>query len=503
MTPSVTTRDLRSGETRDLGLEESTPQDVAQYCAVAASSGYGERPLTWRADLLDAMATELEGRAEGIVACADRETALGLPRLEGELRRTVYQFRFFANVVRDGAFLGAVIDHAADSPMGPLPDLRRMAIPLGPVGVFGASNFPLAFSVPGGDTASALAAGCPVVIKAHPAHPETSELTFGCLIRAAQAMGAPDGTVALVHGFDAGVSLVTDSHISAVGFTGSFGAGQALFRLANNRQTPIPFYGELGSANPLVVTPDAAAMRAEEIGQGAAASLTLGVGQFCTQPGLLFVPMGADGDVLVAALVSALANVETGTMLTTGIAASYAMGVQDIASVPGAKQLVGAATGAGQANPALIEVDSAIFASPEGARLRQECFGPMSVVVRYANLDELHRTLAACESSLTFTVHIGDEHDEALSDLLKLGTTKAGRVLVNGYPTGVGVNWAQQHGGPWPSTTNSLHTSVGAAGIARWLRPVAFQNIPDAALPLALQEANPLHIPRRVDGSAQ
>jgi len=325
-----------TGETRSLGFAESSDDEVlaATRRAANAFDDFANRPLSWRAGLLRAMAEELEGDAANLVELAHAETALPTARLEGELRRSAFQLRFFADVVTDGSFVDATIDHASDSPMGPLPDLRRVRGAIGVVAVFGSSNFPFAFSVPGGDTASALAAGCPVVIKAHPAHPATSVATFAALERGAQRVEAPEGTVNLVFGFNAGTTLVDAPSVSAVGFTGSVGAGLALWERANTRSVPIPFFGELGSANPLVVTASAADERPTEIGTGLAGSMTLGVGQFCTKPGLIFVPRGESGDALVAATIEALSSLGTFTMLSSGIADHFRRGTEAIGRSP-------------------------------------------------------------------------------------------------------------------------------------------------------------------------
>jgi NADP-dependent aldehyde dehydrogenase len=491
-----------SGEGVELALEEISPSEVLQLTERAASvaSEYAGRSLTWRAQLLRAMADELEADASALVETAQRETALTPGRLEGELRRTAFQFRFFADVVLEASFLQASIDHATDSPMGPLPDLRRLRVPLGPVAVFGSSNFPFAFSVPGGDTASALAAGCPVVIKAHPAHPATSLATFDALRRAARAHEAPEGLVSLVFGVDAGVALVEAPSIQAVGFTGSVAAGQFLWRRSNDRPTPIPFFGELGSANPLVVTAAAAADQATSIAAGIAASMTLGVGQFCTKPGLLFVPANADGDELVATLVDELRALSSMTMLSSGIASQYRAGVSGVADVPGVRHLVMTEEGAGaHVGAHLFEVSDAIFRDPSAHRLRDECFGPLALIVRYGNSAALTTALTAAEPSLTFSVFRGVA-DPDLPWLLELAQSRAGRVIVDGYPTGVGVSWSMEHGGPWPATTSPATTSVGAASIERWLRPVTYQNVPEEYLPEALRESNPLGVPQRIDG---
>ena len=494
-----------TGVQRELDLDETTLVEVRELCQRAASGApeIAARTLGWRSDLLRGAADELEADAETLVGVAEEETALTKTRLEGELRRTAYQFRFFASVVDDGAFLAASIDHARESPMGPLPDLRRMRVPLGPVGVFGSSNFPFAFSVPGGDTASALAAGCPVVVKAHPAHPGTSAATFAALARAAQRCGAPEGLLAIIFGFEAGVALVEDPDIAAVGFTGSVSAGRSLWRRANARPDPIPFYGELGSANPLVVTPGAAAERSEEIGTAIAGSMTLGVGQFCTKPGLLFVPTNEHGDTLVNSLTRSLRELTAMTMLSASIAEQFRQGVRSMAAVTSSTHLVGADSGVGTAVSAqLIEVSAATFVDSSSRPLREECFGPLAVVIRYATREELADALASIEPALTVSIFIAANDDDA-SWLVAFGQSRAGRIVVNGFPTGVGVSWSMQHGGPWPATTASSATSVGAASLDRWLRPVTYQSVPADLLPEAVRDENPLGVPQRIDGALQ
>ncbi len=493
-----------TGESTPVGRAESTPADVVAACAAAAAAApaLAAGDLGWRASLLESAAGALEADSEAIVAVADAETALGGARLTGELRRTCYQLRFLAGVVRDGGFLEATIDHAHDSPMGPLPDLRRQLEPVGVVAVFGASNFPLAFSVPGGDTASALAAGCPVVVKAHPAHPATSGRCLDALVRGLAAAGAPDGAIAMVDGLDAGVALVEDERVAAVGFTGSYAAGRALFDRCARRASPIPFYGELGSVNPLVVTPAAAARRAAEIGEGIVGSVTLGSGQFCTKPGLLFVPAGGDGDAVVGAAREALAAKPGATMLTEAIRNRFDEGVERLASLPGVRVVARsapAATAAG-AGAALVETDLASITGEHRGVFETECFGALGVVVRYDDDSALLAALAGLEPALTFSVQ-AEAGDELGADLVALGARQAGRVVVNGYPTGVGVTWAMHHGGPLPAATSSLHTSVGASALRRWLRPVSYQATPDEWLPSALREGNPWAIVRRVDGA--
>jgi NADP-dependent aldehyde dehydrogenase len=502
---TVTSTNPASGAQRALDIDETTLADVlaATELARSVAADYSQRPLEWRAEMLRAMADELEADGEDLVTTAAEETALPPARLQGELRRTAFQLRFFADVVTDGAFLEATIDHATDSPMGPLPDLRRMRVPLGVVAVYGSSNFPFAFSVPGGDTASALAAGCPVVVKAHPAHPATSAATFAALERGARRCGAPEGTLSLVFGFDAGVALVEAPAVSAAGFTGSVAAGRALWERANARSVPIPFFGELGAANPLVVTLAAALEHGVEIGTGLAGSMTLGAGQFCTKPGLFFVPAGAGGDALVAAAVSALDDLEGFTMLSAGIAQNFRVGTRSIKAFEGVRALVHSDLGHDATTSAqLYEVDAATFAAPGAGTLREECFGPLALVVRYTSEEELVAALETSEPALTFSL-FATANDPDAASLLDVGARHAGRVIVNGFPTGVGVGWSMQHGGPWPSTTSSATTSVGAAAIERWLRPVAYQTVPDDLLPAALRESNPLDIPRRVDGQLQ
>lgn len=494
-----------TGERLVTELVESSGSDVATMCAAAARAmpDLARRPLAWRAALLEAVAGALEDDAESIIALADAETGLGVNRLRGEFARTCFQFRFFADVVRDGGFLEASIDHPRESPMGPLPDLRRQLEPLGVVGVFGASNFPLAFSVPGGDTASALAAGCGVVIKAHPAHPRTSWRTFACLERAARAADAPVGTLGLVFGLDAGAALVRDPNVAAVGFTGSLGAGRALFDLAQSRDVPIPFYGELGSVNPLVVTPSAATQRARALGEGLVASVTLGSGQFCTKPGLLFVPTGEAGDELVAAAAAAVEVGDGATMLTTAIRDRFEAGVARLEETPDLTRRATSARATSEAGSfaALYEMDVAALSRQRDA-VMTEYFGALAIVVRYASLDELLGAIASLEAALTFSLHVGED-DEAAPALVAAGAQRAGRVIVNGFPTGVGVSWSMHHGGPYPASTNALHTSVGATAMRRWLRPVSYQGVPAAWLPPALLDDNPLNVPQRVDGVAR
>ncbi|QMU78572.1 aldehyde dehydrogenase family protein [Streptacidiphilus sp. PB12-B1b] len=460
-----------------------------------------------RAALLRAAAERLEARGPELIAAADRETALGTPRLTGELARAAYQFRAFADAVDEGAFLDVVIDHAdPQAAPAPRPDLRRWKVPLGVVAVFAASNFPFAFSVPGGDTASALAAGCPVVAKAHPDHPQTSELAAEALREAAESVGLPAAVLALVHGRQAGVDLVQHPLIAAAGFTGSIPGGRALYDLAAARPVPIPFHGELGSLNPVVVTERAADARAEEIGSGLGGSFTLGMGQFCTKPGLVLVPAGAAGDRLEQALAAAAGQAPAGALLDARMRAGFLEGFAERAALPGVDTPVAAgeqrAEGLEQGvRPGYLSLPAALLAQPEYRPLLEECFGPVTVVARYQGPDEVAAVLARLGGNLTATLHAEPDEPDAAALLERL-TPLAGRILFGGWPTGVAVAPAMHHGGPYPATTGT-GTSVGGTAVDRWLRPVVYQNTPQQLLPPELHDANPLGIPRRLDGALQ
>jgi NADP-dependent aldehyde dehydrogenase len=498
--------DPRTGKQREQVAAEATAEDVDAAVRAAAATIPALADRSVRSRLLRGAAGLLEEEAAAVIATADAETALGAPRLTGELARTAYQLRAFADIVDEGAYLDVIIDHAdPDAQPLPRPDLRRYKIPLGVVAVYAASNFPLAFSVPGGDTASALAAGCPVVVKAHPDHPATSALCADVLRRAAVAAGLPADTVVLLHGFQAGIELVKHPLVAAAGFTGSVPGGRALFDAAAARPRPIPFHGELGSLNPVVVTEAAAAERAEQIGTGLAGSFTLGVGQFCTKPGLVLAPGGEHGDRLVTALTGAAAATGPGVLLDARMRDNFIKGVAARAALPGVESPVTPGDGGEHAvRPGFVTVAAAEL-TDKGAYdlLLEECFGPLTVVVRYGSADELAAVLDRLPGNLTATAHLGTEEaaspgGEAAALLARL-TGLAGRVLVNGWPTGVAVAPAQHHGGPYPATT-STSTSVGGTAIERWLRPVAYQDTPPALLPPELRDDNPLGVPRRVDG---
>jgi NADP-dependent aldehyde dehydrogenase len=453
-----------------------------------------------RAAALRAIADALDAAAADLVAMATVETWLPEPRLAGEVARTSGQLRMFADGLDEGSFLDVVID-SADSAATPIPrpDLRRMQVPLGPVLVFAAGNFPFAFSVAGGDTASALAAGCPVVVKAHPGHPKTSVRTAEVVRAAWEATGMPEGTFALITGEQAGVDALRDPRITAAGFTGSLHGGTALYRIAAGRDAPIPFYAEMGSLNPTFVTPGAVRARGAAIAAGFVTSFTLGVGQFCTKPGLLFLPRGHGLD---DALVRAVGAVAPARMLHERIRNGHDAVRAELSALPGMR-VVAAVDGdpdaGGLAGATLLATDVATLLADQGQVL-PECFGPTSVLVEYTDMEQMLAAARAFGGNLTATVHAEDDEVETVRPLLRELRDRAGRIVWNGWPTGVAVSWAMHHGGPWPATSAPLHTSVGMTAIRRFLRPVTFQDVPAAFLDEALQDRNPAGIPRRLDG---
>nr|WP_260408557.1 aldehyde dehydrogenase (NADP(+)) [Planomonospora venezuelensis] len=491
---SVWSIDARSGERRR-EFASTSAEELGLACRRAHEllSRLDEAGPQGRAALLSAMADALDERVDALVAAADAETALGLPRLTGEVARTSGQLRLFAEVLREGSFLDVRLDGAD----GVKPDLRRMNIPVGVVGVFSASNFPFAFSVGGGDTASALAAGCPVVVKAHSLHPETSELTLAALQEGARAAGFPAEVVQLVHGREAGVALVNNPLVKAVGFTGSIGGGRFLYDVAKARPEPIPFYGELGSLNPFVITPGAVERRTEEIAAGLVASATLGAGQFCVKPGLVLAP---EGSGLVEAMAGHLTELGPQVLLGDSIRESFESGASEREAVPGLRV---AATG--QVGDNERQVTARLMTGPislldSTELLMEECFGPMTVVLTYDSEDQLTEALAAAPGNLTATLHSEPEEEKLASRITAVMRDRAGRLVFDAYPTGVAVGWAQQHGGPYPATTEPSTTSVGSAAIFRFLRPVVYQNCPAHLLPEALRDGNPWRLPRRLDG---
>ncbi|MEU8850391.1 aldehyde dehydrogenase (NADP(+)) [Streptomyces sp. NPDC048564] len=486
---------------------EATAQEVdaAVRAAHEARGSLADRAV--RAAFLRSAADRLQTAKDHLVEAADAETALGPVRLTGELARTCYQLRAFADIVDEGAFLDVVINHPDDTATPPVPDLRRYKVSLGVVAVYSASNFPFAFSVAGGDTASALAAGCPVVVKAHPDHPALSELVAKVLRTAAAEHGIPAGVLGLVHGFEAGIELIRHPLVAAAGFTGSVRGGRALFDAAAARPVPIPFHGELGSLNPVVITEAAAAERAEAIGTGLAGSMTLGVGQFCVKPGLVLAPSGAAGDRLLKSLTDAVSDTEAGVLLDHRMRDNFIAGVAERTELPDVESPVTPGAGGEHTVSAGFLTVAAEKLTAEGAHdlLLEECFGPVTVIVRYDDDAEAQAVLSRLPGNLTATVHLSAEEaagEGRGAEILAELTPLAGRVLVNGWPTGVAVAPAQHHGGPYPATT-STSTSVGGTAIERWLRPVAYQGAPEALLPAELRDDNPLGLPRRFNGTLE
>jgi NADP-dependent aldehyde dehydrogenase len=494
-----------TGAAIDPPFAEAGPAELERACALAwaAFDTFRETGLEARAAFLEAIASRILSLGDALIERASTETGLPHARIEGERGRTVGQLRLFAQVVRDGSWLDARIDPAQPD-RTPLPraDLRLRNVPVGPVAVFGASNFPLAFSVAGGDTASALAAGCPVVVKAHPAHPGTSELV-GQAVRAAVAdCGLPEGVFSLLFGAGnwLGGALVEDRRIKAVGFTGSRGGGLALVRIAASRAEPIPVYAEMSSINPVILLPGALARRAGEIGKGFVGSLTMGAGQFCTNPGLVLAQDGPDLDAFMQAAAEAMRPAPAGTMLTSGIFKAYQGGVARLASNPSVVEVAHGqnADGVNRGRAALFATDADGFLSDE--TLQEEVFGASSMVVRCRDIAAMRALLERIEGQLTVTLHMDDVDLGAARALLPTLERKAGRVLVNGWPTGVEVSHAMVHGGPFPATSDGRSTSVGTLAIRRFLRPVCYQDLPPDLLPEALRDANPWHVPRLMDG---
>lgn len=495
--------DAASGEPFGPALLVDGLAEVAAACAAAdaAFDTYRATNRDQRAALLERIALEILALGEVLIDAAHRESGLPRARIEGERGRTVGQLRLFADVVRKGAWQGLRIDPALpDRQPLPRPDLRLRFIPVGPVAVFGASNFPLAFSTAGGDTASALAAGCPVVVKGHPAHPETGALVASAIANAVAASGLPAGVFGHLVGpsNELGAALVQDPRIAAVGFTGSRNGGLALAGLAQARPVPIPVYAEMSSINPVLLLPHALSARASALGAGFAGSLTMGAGQFCTNPGLVLAIEGEGLDAFLAAASDAVVQTPAQVMLTQGIAQAYRDGVATLTSLAEALAEGAAAEGT-RGGAALFQTTAATFlANPV---LAHEVFGAASVVVRCRDEAELTAVLRGLEGQLTTTLQM-DQADEALARrLLPLLERKAGRILVNGWPTGVEVCHAMVHGGPFPATTDARTTSVGSLAIDRFLRPVSYQNFSTALLPAELRDdARDDGAPRLIDG---
>ncbi|MEJ2299246.1 MAG: aldehyde dehydrogenase (NADP(+)) [Woeseiaceae bacterium] len=470
----------------ELSFSAGTAADVDRACRAAEDAfwSFGYTARKERAAFLNAIADEIEARGDAITEIGCAETGLPAARLENERGRTVGQLRMFGDCILDGEYLDRRHDAALpDRQPLPRPDLRLMQRPVGPVAVFGASNFPLAFSTAGGDTAAALAAGCPVVVKGHPSHPGTGEIVAEAIHAAVGKTGTHPGVFSIIQsdGHDVGAALVTHPLIRAVGFTGSLAGGRALFDRCAARPEPIPFFGELGSVNPMFLLPGAVAARGADIATGWAGSLTMGAGQFCTNPGIAVVPAGADGDAFVAATKAALGDVGPQTMLNDGIAVAYREGRERVAGDSGVREILTSVCDRRNATPYLYETSGDHWLANEA--LGEEVFGPLGLVVRSDGTEQMEAIARALDGQLTATLHMDDSDTELAKKLLPILERKAGRVLANGFPTGVEVAAAMVHGGPYPASTNFGATSVGTLSIRRFLRPVCYQNMPETLLP--------------------
>lgn len=479
--------------------------DLAANLAGEAFATFGKLSGKERGRFLRSIAAGLEGIRSELVNRAHRETALSVPRLQGEAARTINQLRLFAEVTEEGSWAMARIDPAQPErkPFA-RSDIRSVLRPLGPVAVFGASNFPLAFSVAGGDTASAFAAGCPVIVKAHSAHPGTGEMVAQTICQSVRECGLPAGTFSILFGAGShvGAALVQHPAVKAVGFTGSLGAGKALMQLAAERPEPIPCFMEMSSVNPVYVLPEALKRSWMQIAAGLFGSFTLGVGQFCTKPGMVFLPRNDDADALVAELTELVRKGMPATMLTPGISKSYKAGVGqregnalvEVLSHPAAREGIGAV----DVMPVLFQVNASDL--KRDPHLEQEIFGPTTLVIRYKDVGELVELTQSLEGQLTATLHGTEADIAAYGELLSVLEGKAGRLVMNGFPTGVEVCHAMVHGGPFPATSDSRHTSVGTQAVYRFVRPVCYQDFPQAALPSELKNENPLGMLRMIDG---
>jgi len=494
-----------TGELLEPAFVAADRAGVDQACALAwgAFDQYRETSAEARAVFLEAIAEQILALGDELLERAMAESGLPLARLTGERGRTVGQLRLFADELRGGGWMGIRVD-APLPERKPLPrsDLRQRKVSLGPVAVFGASNFPLAFSVAGGDTASALAAGCPVIVKGHPAHPGTSDLVAQAIAKAVAACALPSGVFSLLNGNsnELGGALVAHPLVKAVGFTGSRGGGLALMKIAAERAEPIPVYAEMSSINPVVLLPGALAERADKLAQEFVGSLSLGAGQFCTNPGLIIALDGPDLERFIASAATALEGIAPAVMLTPGIHGAYEKGVQRLLDHPTVQTTARGAESAGKhcGRGALFSVSALdVFKNPD---VTHEVFGPSSVVVRCGDETELLEVLEHLEGQLTATLHLTPQDEALAARLLPVLERKAGRLLANGWPTGVEVSHAMVHGGPFPATSDGRSTSVGTLAIDRFLRPVCYQDFPDGLLPASLRKDALAQRPRRLDG---
>lgn len=484
-------------------FKDSGKEEINQVMKSAWSAFhiYRKCSLKQRALFMRTIASEIDALGDELIAIAGKETNLPEARLKGERARTIFQLNSYAAACERGDWLEARIDTAIPDKNPPKPDLRKMLIPLGPVVVFGASNFPFAYSTAGGDTATAFAAGCPVIVKAHPAHAQTSELVANAIKKAVEKSGLPGGVFAHVHGksFEVGQALVEHPYTKAVGFTGSFSGGKQLFDWANNRKEPIPVFAEMSSINPVFLLPEKMKTAASEIARQYAASVTLGVGQFCTNPGLLIGIEGNDLDQFTATLAAEIEAIAPATMLHEGISKNYgqkreqALAQPDVDSISVSKTEVGE----NQGQPTVAAVNAAAFIS--NPVLHQEVFGPYSLIIRCKDVQQMLDVAQHIEGQLTATLMATDADVTNNQELVDAVQNLCGRFILNGVPTGVEVCLSMQHGGPFPSTTDSRFSSVGADGIKRFARPVAFQNWSNALLPDELKNENPLGIWRTVN----
>lgn len=501
---SLRSIDAITGEVLPYEFRQATEAEVSAAAEAAASAypRYRSLPALQRAEFLVAIADEIDLLGDDFVALVGRETALPAGRIQGERTRTSNQMRLFAEVLRRGDFYGARIDQALPErkPL-PRPDLRQYRIGLGPVAVFGASNFPLAFSTAGGDTAAALAAGCPVVFKAHSGHMASAERVADAIIRAAEKTRMPAGVFNMVYGNGVGEWLVKHPAIQAVGFTGSLKGGRALCDMAAARPQPIPVFAEMSSINPVLLMPEALRTRGAQIASELTASVMLGCGQFCTSPGLVIGVRSAEFSAFIKTLAACIAEQPAQTMLNACTLESYSAGVERLLGHDGLHHLTGAAQGGREAQPQLFQADARLLIEGDPL-LQEEVFGPTTILVEVADKSELLAALDGLHGQLTATLIAEPADLTSGNELLALLEQKAGRLLLNGYPTGVEVCDAMVHGGPYPATSDARGTSVGTLAIDRFLRPVCYQNCPDALLPDALKDANPLGIMRLVDGMA-
>jgi NADP-dependent aldehyde dehydrogenase len=483
---------------------EALADDVDAACALAeeAAAGFGALPPPERAAFLDTIPDQIGDLGDLLIATAMAETGLPRARLEGERGRTVGQLRMFCDELRRGRYLDVTIEPALPEHTPPRPDLRRMAVPLGPVAVFGASNFPLAFSAAGGDTAAALAAGCPVIVKGHPAHPGTGELVTRAIRVAVERHGLHEGVFSYLPGsrHELGAALVADRRIRAVGFTGSRAGGLALVEIASARAEPNPVFAEMSSINPVVLMPGALGRGWGQLARGFAASLMLGAGQFCTNPGLVIAIEGEALDAFVQEAASALSMAAPQVMLSPAIRQAYEAAVAALDACAGALRVYGSAP-AGACGGSLFRTTASAFLADEA--LAKEVFGACSLVIGCSGMAEIARVLERLEGQLTATLHLESADEADAAALLPILASLAGRVLVNGWPTGVEVSAAMVHGGPFPATSDGRSTSVGTLAMQRFLRAVCYQGVPDALLPAALKRANPWRLPRLVAGNPE